>query len=225
MKTNYKNTMIGLAVATAMLVLATAATAQVHRCIDAGGKATYSDVACPTSAKSAEQVLGREATAPRYDPNAAQRTMDSIQRAGALQRATVEGVIRQSQGQPTGTYDAEPPPQQRSAQSDQSAGESCDTYSTRKGCIGGRRADNPNWSPRRGYYGNGGPADQKWEQEAAATAARAANPAPPTMLSNCNATGCWGNNGQRYNQAGNGDLIGPNGSRCRPAGGGRFQCN
>lgn len=26
---------------------------------------------------------------------------------------------------------------------------SCDTYSTRKGCIGGSRAENPNWSARR----------------------------------------------------------------------------
>ena len=55
-------------VAAALVALATIANAQVHRCIDANGRATYSDTACPTSAKRTDQVLGGSATARRDEP-------------------------------------------------------------------------------------------------------------------------------------------------------------
>ncbi|MGJ7523650.1 DUF4124 domain-containing protein [Variovorax sp. LT1P1] len=199
------------------------ANAQVHRCIDAGGKATYSDVPCSSASKRAERVLGREATDATDDPYAAQRTMESIQRARELQQGTVNSVVQRSQGS-GGAVSMDAPqtaPRPRPSQND---AEGCETISTRQGCVGGERARNPNWSPRKGYYGGGGPADQRAEaQKAAAAQARAA--AQPTSFTNCDKTGCWGNHGGRYNFVAGGNLAGPNGSFCTRAAGGTFSCN
>lgn len=104
--------------------------------------------------------------------------------------------------------------------------EGCETTSSRKGCIGGERVRNPNWSPTRIYFGGGGPADQKYEDDRAPlVAARARTEANVSnRLTNCNASGCWDGLGNRYNRTGDGSkLVGPDGRMCRHRGG-NVQC-
>lgn len=209
------------AIAVGLLLACAAAGAQVHRCLDATGKASYSDTACPTSATRADQVLGRGATVSRPDPYAAERNLESIERARAIQQGTVDSAVGQSR-EPDGPVHlgaraATPAPAARPDV------EGCETYSTRKGCMGGERSRNPNWSPSKGYYGGGGPADQRREAQEQATAqARAA--ARPTSFLNCDKAGCWSNTGSRYNFGAGGNLNGPNGRVCTRAAGNNFHC-
>jgi len=134
-------------------------------------------------------------------------------------------VTRQSQapagaGGPT-VMDAPPNQKARSILSGPTAGDDCQTTSTRKGCIGGSRSTNSNWSPRRGYYGGGGPADQQYEreQEQARQAAAARAARPSEQLTNCNANGCWDSQGNRYKRTGDGSrLTGADGRTCKDDG-------
>lgn len=210
----------------AFAVISTSAAAQVHRCIDSSGKATYSDVPCPSAAKRAERVLGREATESTDDPYAAQRTMESIQRARELQQGTVNSAVQQSQGS-GGAVSMVSPRAATRPRPDPAEAEGCETISNRQGCIGGERARNPNWSPRRGYYGGGGPADQKYEadRERREAAAAQAQRNTPVTLTNCNAGGCWDTSGNRYNRTGNGQtFVRGDGKFCR-AQGNTISCN
>jgi hypothetical protein len=208
----------------ALLLLGTTtiASAQVHRCTDAGGRVTFSDTACPNSAKKADRVMGEGATQQRWEPEGfrAQQNLDSINRARALQQESVDVVTRQSQGEAGAGaigQGAAPAPQRP----DPAYSDSCETQSSRKGCIGGARSTNPNWSAGRGYHGGGGPADQR-----AANAQRARNAAPPGQMVNCDPAGCWGaQNGVRYNFVAGGNLQGTNGSFCARGAGGTFSCN
>lgn len=203
------------------------ASAQVHRCIDAAGKAAYSDTPCATSAKRAEQVLGREATESRFDPYAGQRNLQSIERARAIQQGTVDRSIEQAQGPAAATMLGAP--NRAAAAPVRSAEvEGCETRTGRGDCIGGERRQNPNWSPRRGYFGGGGPADQRYEADRArrAAASEQAESDRPATLTNCNAGGCWDDSGNRYNRTGDGSrLVGPTGQVCREKAGGHVSCN
>lgn len=203
-------------------MLAAGASAQVHRCVDAAGKVSFSDIACPTSAKKADQVMGESATQQRWEPEGyrAQQNLDSINRARALQQESVDVVTRQSQGESgaaaIGSSPA-PAPQRR----DPAYSDGCDTQSTRKGCIGGARAANPNWSARRGYYGSGGAADQRYEaeQERAREAAAREAARGPVQVTNCELSGCWDTAGNRYNRTGDGQtFIRSDGRFCRGTG-------
>ena len=163
------------------------------------------------------QVLGREAT--RMDPERerynAQLHRESLNRTMQGQRELIDGPPRQAS---TETDDEAPAPRSTRpaavAEVDPTA--SCDTYSTRAGCIGGSRATNSTWSPRKGYYGGdhpGGP-----------PAAPAA--VGPGSLVNCDTAGCWGSaNGVRYNRAAGGNLVGTNGAFCTRGAGNNFSCN
>lgn len=208
----------------AFAVLAASAQAQVNKCVNAQGKISYSETPC-VSGQRGGQVLGRDATAAADDPYAAQRTMDSIQRARELQQGTVNGAVQQSQGS-GGMVSMDAPRAASPTRAAKSDVEGCDTVSTRKGCIGGERGRNPTWSPNRGYNGGGGPADQRYEADRprrAAAAAQAERDAPK-WLTNCNGSGCWDSSGNRYNRTGDGSkLIGPSGRVCREMGD-RFQC-
>lgn len=164
-------------------------------------------------------MLGRNATDSPVDPYAAQRNLDSIERSRQLQQDMVDSSIQQSQGS-GGAIALNPgraaPPAPVTADS-----EPCDTYGTRKGCYGGERGRNPKWSPTRGYYGSGGPADQQYEAERRARAASA-----PGQMVNCDTAGCWGSqNGVRYNRVAGGNLSGTNGSFCTRGAGNTFSCN
>jgi hypothetical protein len=86
--------------------------------------------------------------------------------------------------------------------------------------IGGSRPPDPAWSPQRGYYG-GGPADQQYarEQEQARQAAASRGVQAPALLSNCNAGGCWDNQGNRYNNTGDGTrFLNKDGRLCTASG-------
>lgn len=210
-----------VAVAVGLLLACVSAGAQVHRCIDAAGKASYSDTACPTSATRADQVLGRGATVSRPDPYAAERNLESIERARAIQQGTVDSAVDQSRGSDGAAhFGAHAGAAAPAAPATRPDVEGCETYSTRKGCMGGERNRNPNWSPTKGYYGGGGPADQRRE---AAEQSRVA--ARPTSFTNCDKAGCWSNTGTRYSFSAGGNLAGPNGSFCTRAAGNNFHCN
>lgn len=206
--------------------------AQVHKCVDASGRATFSDTPCPTSAKTSNQVLGREATETRIEPEDAgyRRNMESINRSRAALQGSVDVVTRQSQGPEGGgaaIMDGPSSQQVRSTLQGSGGRDDCETTSTRKSCIGGSRSANPNWSPRRGYYGGGGAADQQFEieQERLRQAAAAKAAQPPAMLTNCNAGGCWDIQGNRYNSTGNGSRLVKSEGRTCQANGKFVSCN
>jgi len=203
----------------AAMVLVLPAGAQVHKCVDAAGKVSFSDAPCPASAKQSQRVMGEEATS-TYDPYAHERTMQSYERDSAINRAYAPQLNSggNAAAMDAGRTGSGPGP--RSAFAPQYEDQP-QTENSRRGPIGGSREGNPNWSPRRGYYGGGGPADQRYEADQAARRVSA-----PGQMVNCDSAGCWGaNNGVRYNSAGGGNLIGTNGSFCTNAGGGMFHCN
>lgn len=203
-----------------LAVMSLETEAQVHRCTDSNGKTSFSDVPCPITAKNSEQVLGRSATETSADPFAAQRNIESIERARQLQQETVEGLIQQSRGT-SGATTMSSGRSAASARQTPAEGEQCETYGTRKGCYGGERARNQKWSTARGYHGSGGPADQQYDAERRARAASA-----PGQMVNCDAAGCWGSqNGVRYNRVAGGNLQGTNGSFCARGAGNTFSCN
>lgn len=213
-------------VAASILLLCSASHAQVHRCINDAGRATFSDTPCPASSKQAAQILGRDATAQSDDPGAAQRTLQSIERARRLQQGTVDSAIQQSQGPANValTRPSQPTPSQGSSAE---GPEACETFHGGKGCIGGARDKNPMWSPQRGYYGNGGAADQKYEREQAERERVAAQLREERInrLNNCNASGCWDEKGRRYNRTGDGTaFVRADGKTCRQVGA-NVNCN
>lgn len=210
------------------LLLACSASAQVFRCVDASGKTIYADTPCVTDkTKRADQVLDRSATEQRWDPYAGDRNMESIQRARAIQQGSVDTVTRQSQGEGGAAVIGSPAPRQRAVESQASDSnpESCDTYSTRKGCMGGARGNNPNWSPRRGYYGGGGSADRAYEQEQERARDAAARAPVPIAATNCNASGCWDSAGNRYNRTGRGDKFWRSDGKFCQSNGSSITCN
>lgn len=161
-------------VALVLLAACVGAQAQVYGCVDAAGRTSYSDRPCSAAQRGGE-VLGPGATEKHEEPEGyrLQQQLDSAARASALQRETGAVVRRQSEAPegsagPAGavTMDAgrtgQPRPQKAAPAADE---EGCETYSDRKGCIGGERARNPNWSARRGYNGGGGPADRRYEEQ------------------------------------------------------------
>ena len=211
----------------ALLLCVAPSWAQVYKCTDATGKTGFSDTPCSTAAAQSSTVMGAGATErdPEAEAFAAERNLASIQRSRAALAGSVDIVTRQSQvpagaGGPV-VMDAPPIQQTRSMLNSPTAGDECQTYSTRKGCIGGSREANPNWSARRGYYGGGGPADQEYEREQAALRAR-----QPGQMVNCDRAGCYGaNNGVRYNFTGGKTMMGTNGSACTMVGGNMVSCN
>ena len=209
-----------LALAVWIALAAISANAQVHRCIDGGGKATYSDVPCTSSAKQATQVLGRSATETIDDPYARERNLLSIERARAIQQGTMNSVIRQEQAS-SGALLLERSDIRRAAPatSPLEDTEGCETYSPRKGCYGGERARNPLWSPRAGYYGSGGPADQRREAQE-----QAAAKVLPTTFNGCDKAGCFSNTGSRYSFVAGGNLRGPSGQFCTRGAENTFLC-
>jgi len=204
-----------LAASAAIALLTLGAGAQVQRCVEASGKVTYTDQLCGANAKRSDQVMGYQATVRGSDPYAAERIRMSIERARALKQDTVDGVVQQSQGESGAAIMERQSPERmnQAAAPDDPNPVSCDTYSTRKGCMGGSRGNNPNWSPRRGYYGGGGSADRQYEEEQAKAAALAASAKLPDAVS-CNQGGCWGSKG-RYDAINGGrNLVGPDGTVC-----------
>jgi len=75
--------------------LAAPAATQVMRCVDAAGRVSYTDAACPAETRRAEAVQGIEATERRSEPEGARRQeqLDSVERASRLQRETVEAAM------------------------------------------------------------------------------------------------------------------------------------
>ncbi|QRF60215.1 DUF4124 domain-containing protein [Variovorax paradoxus] len=210
-----------IAIAALFICMASGAAAQVHRCVDAAGKTSFSDQPCPTGSKSAVRVLGANATDRRWENEVygRERNMRSIENASrSIQEPTSDGMVGgpAMMGAPTQRGQLEPmhPP---SVAVD---AEGCDTVSPRRGCYGGERNRNPNWSARRGYYGGGGPADQQYEREQQERAASAPGP-----LVGCDASGCWGSqNGVRYNRVAGGNLQGTDGRFCVRGAGNTFSC-
>jgi hypothetical protein len=195
-----------------LLVCSTGAFAQVNKCVDGKGGISYSETPCE-SLQQGKQILGRDATAsdPERDAFSRQQHRESLNRTMQQQRDMIDGYP--------------PPLPQRSSVEKidkpvvERDVEGCETYSSTKGCIGGERSRNPNWSPSKGYFGGGGPADQRRANEEARRAASS----PGQM--NCDRAGCWGSqNGVRYNRAAGGNLIGTNGQFCIRAGN-TFSCN
>ncbi|MDR6886106.1 MULTISPECIES: DUF4124 domain-containing protein [Variovorax] len=87
-------------VAAAFAAAALGAGAQVHRCTDAAGKVSFSDTACPSSAKQAARVLGADATDRRWENEAygRQRNMESIEGASRLLREPTSDAVGDAGG-------------------------------------------------------------------------------------------------------------------------------
>lgn len=185
-------------VAVAALSFSTLASAQVHRCTDAAGKTSFSDAPCPTSARRAQQVLGREATDSPADPYAAQRNLESIENASRILQAPTSdaigdaggGIIDNGPNGPGGTNRIRAEQDRQRAEIELAAAR--------------RRA-----------------ADERARQ---AELERRRPPAP-SIVSNCDRGGCWDNAGNRYNRAGDGsNFWRSDGKFCRPQGN-TFSCN
>lgn len=84
--------------------LAGTAAAQVMRCVDAAGRVSYTDAACPAETRRAEAVQGIEATERRSEPEGLRRQeqLDSVERASRLQRESVQIVTPPAPPPPSG---------------------------------------------------------------------------------------------------------------------------
>lgn len=211
-----------LFIAAAVALVSTTVTGQVHKCVDSSGRISYSQIPCQ-GAQRGGQVLGREATEMRNEPDGYrhQLQMESLNRTHQQQRELIDGPAPPPQPATSrAASQGDEPPTVGEAEET----EKCETYSLHKGCIGGERSRNPNWSARKGYFGSGGPADRKREQqEAAAEAARAEatrkQSLHPPRVSKCNDRGCWDNAGNRYNRIrDDNEFFSTNGKFCRIVG-------
>ena len=199
--------MYRIALAAAVLVVATSAGAQVHRCVDAAGKASFSDVPCPTSAKKAEQVLGSDATDRRYDPYASQRTLDSMQRAAAISRSMSDDSVGRAQVAPgDGAAIIDHDPNQRIREQDER-----NMKKKMAELEAGRRAQ-----------------EERALRAEQARRQAAANPPTdfPRKMTNCSGPYCYDNQGGSYTQGAGGELRRNDGAVCTdPGGTGKYRCN
>lgn len=180
-----------------LLVAAFGASAQVHRCIDAAGKVSFSDTICPSTAKSAARVLGADATAPRWENEAygRERNMQSIENASRILREPTSDARGDSGG---GIIQSDP--NERIRAQDQR------NMQRRAAEIDADRIKQEDRAARN--------------EEARQAAARA-----PKVITNCNAGGCWDSAGNRYNRTGSGqNFWRSDGKFCR-AQGNTFSCN
>lgn len=188
---------IRVVVATLLVWVSIGAAAQVHRCVDAAGKTTFSDQPCPTSAKSAARVLGADATNRRWENEVygRERNMRSIQNASRIIQARTSDAAGDAGA---GIIDHDPNERIR-AQDDRN-------MQRRMAEIEADRA-------------------RQEDREARAEAARAAAVGRPTTITNCNAGGCWDNAGNRYNRTGNGQNFWRSDGRFCRATGSSMSCN
>lgn len=82
-----------------VLVEAASAVAQVHRCTDAQGKVAFSDVACPTDAKTAERMLRTGAIIKRRDADLV-HTLKPIDGANPTDESSTPGGVTPHTGKP-----------------------------------------------------------------------------------------------------------------------------
>lgn len=204
-----------------LLAIAGAAHGQVHKCV-AGGKTVYSEQPCSAEQRGG-QMLGRSATEmdPERDAYTARLHRESLNRTMQQNREAIDGPLRAAREEPE--YEAERPVASAPVRPTASPGgaTSCDTWTSRKGCIGGSRATNPNWAPGKGYTGGSSPEDRQRDERDRLEAERVARLKPrPTNLTNCDAGGCWDNVGNRYNNIGGqaGSYVRTDGKVCRPNG-------
>lgn len=173
------------------------AGAQVHRCTDATGKTSFSDVPCPTTAKSAARVLGSDATDRRWENEAygRERNMQSIESASRIIQAPTSDAIG---GAGAGIIDSDP--NQRIREQDQR------NMQRRMAQIEADRA-------------------QQDARDARAAELRLAPSTGPAHLTNCNASGCWDGTGNRYKRTGDGSkFLRSDGKLCR-SNGNSLTCN
>jgi len=184
-------------VATTLLAASFAACAQVHRCTDAAGKVTFSDTACPTTSKQAARVLGADATDRRWENEVygRERNMQSIENATRLLREPTSDAVGDAGG---GIIQSDPNERIR-AQDERN-------MQRRMATIDADRA-------------------RQEERDARAEEARRAGTGAPAILTNCNATGCWDNAGNRYNRKGDGQSLWRSDGRACRTRGNTISCN
>ncbi|GER16721.1 DUF4124 domain-containing protein [Variovorax boronicumulans] len=171
--------------------------AQVHRCTDSAGKISYSDSPCSTSAKRAEKVMGRDATEMHWEPEGYrhQQQLESAARAQQALLDTQETVTNQSRGTTGAGIIRHDPNERINQQSERN--------------MARRRAQLEADAARRRQQDD-------YRDEIARNKAMAPQ---STRLTNCNASGCWDDAGNRYNRTGDGrNLIGQDGRFCRTVG-------
>lgn len=182
------------AVTAFLLLAASAGHAQVHKCVDAAGKVSYSETPCGASAKQSQQMMGRQATS-TYDPYAAQRTMESYERATAISRSINDGAAAQQPDVGGGIIDNSP-----------------------SGPGGtNRKFDAANAQRARLA------AEQARRIEEEREARRASSPVQLVNCDPMGCWGA--NNGVRYNFVAGGNLQGTNGQFCARGAGNNFSCN
>lgn len=191
-----------------MLVIASGASAQVNKCVDTKGKTVYSEQPCAADQRGG-QLLGRQATEKNAEMDAysAQSHRESLSRTLRQQRDAIDGPPRAREAEREYESDQEPVAEAERSTAANSNPTSCDTWTPRKGCIGGSRATNPTWSPRKGYTGGSSAEDRQRDERDRLAAEQAARKAQPTSMTNCNAGGCWDNAGNRYNRTGDGSRF------------------
>lgn len=179
------------------VLIALPAAAQVHKCVDAAGKITFSDVLCPTTSKKPARVLGSDATDQRWENETygRERNMQSLENASRILREPTSDAVGDAGG---GIIHSDPNARIREQ------GER--NLQRRLAEIEASRAKQEERATRG--------------EEARQAAVRA-----PKAITNCNAGGCWDSTGNRYNRTGNGqNFWRSDGKFCR-AHGNTMSCN
>lgn len=175
------------------------ATAQVMRCVDATGRVSYTDAACPAETRRAEAVQGIEATERRSEPEGARRQeqLDSVERASRLQRETVEAATPPTPSAPI-LLDARPNDRiEAQRESDRRRAEA----ERARQDEWADQADRANGEGRYGYPRPQRPQDMR------------------PRIRNCGPSGCNDTQGNHYDNAGKLDrYTRPDGRTCRPVG-------
>lgn len=178
----------------AMLLASVPAAAQVHKCVDAAGKVSYTETPCTAAAKQSQQMMGREATS-TYDPYAAQRTMESYDRATAISRSINDGPPGLNPDNGGGIIDNGP---------------------NGPGGINRRREAETLQRAQQQI-------DASRRQAATQEATRTAGPGQLVNCDQAGCWGA--SNGVRYNFVAGGNLQGTNGQFCARGAGNTYSCN
>lgn len=177
------------------------AQAQVHRCVDATGKTTFSDSPCSSGARSSTQVLGSDATDRRWENEAygRERNMRSIENASRIIQAPTSDAMGDQGG---GIIHSDPNERIRAQ-------------------------DERNMRQRQAQIAADEARQAEREERRRRAAQIAAQPsAHPRQITNCSGGFCYDSQGGSYMR--NGDtLLRNDGRTCREVPGlpGQYRCN
>lgn len=193
------------AIISAALLSPAVVFSQVYKCVDANGKTTFSDQGCATSDSATTVDIGRVNT--QDSSQYQQRILDDrLERSQPKQKVRVTVVGDGRSDQRKRMQDAY-----------------CKAALTKHKGAHGLTAAQLSAASACAGVGSSQSNDNQRSSYSAPPVQYQATP-PPSHITDCDGTGCWDNQGGRYNKAAGSTYFRQDGKACQSIGG-QMQCN